>query len=238
MSYFRQVDNGAGGPCSRIVAIMDNSVWGIPVLSFVFAGAGAYLGSYLKKKGENLAIKEDFRELKSQTADLRKATKEIEVKIDNQVWSGQRQWELKRDALLATTSALRYAQNAFSNLYSAYDEGMRIKDDQYRKERRLEEIKQCSQALAAFNEKRFQATLVCSGKVTSALSRASSLMRLCMKDTAQEDFMKASSVIPRIGDAVDSAIDVMRNELGFMPRSNESWAAPSPGPQGPAIDKP
>jgi hypothetical protein len=46
---------------------------------------GSFIGSYSKKKGENLATKEDFRELKAQTAELRQATKEIESKIEDQV---------------------------------------------------------------------------------------------------------------------------------------------------------
>jgi hypothetical protein len=33
------------------------------VITFAVAGAGAYLGSYLKKKGENLATHEDIHEL-------------------------------------------------------------------------------------------------------------------------------------------------------------------------------
>ncbi len=61
---------------------------------------GAFLPAYFKKKGENLATKEDFSELKAQTAALAQTTKEIESKIDDQVWNRQRHWELKRDALL------------------------------------------------------------------------------------------------------------------------------------------
>jgi flagellar basal body-associated protein FliL len=65
------------------------------VLYGLFLAGGIYFESYFNMKGENLATKEDFKELKSQTAELRQATKEIEAKIDNQIWSGQRQWELK-----------------------------------------------------------------------------------------------------------------------------------------------
>ena len=37
-----------------VVATMDLS-WAITVVSFISGGVGAYLGSYLKRKGENLA---------------------------------------------------------------------------------------------------------------------------------------------------------------------------------------
>jgi hypothetical protein len=46
------------------------------LVTLICAAAGAYLGSYLKKKGENLATKEDI-------AELTRATKEIEAKISH-----------------------------------------------------------------------------------------------------------------------------------------------------------
>jgi hypothetical protein len=193
----------------------------------LFAG-GIYFKSYFTEKGKSLATKEDFRELKSQTAELRQATKEIEAKIDNQIWSGQRQWELKRDALLATVSALRQAHSAIQILYSAYDVDMKVKGEEW-KERIPEERKRSSEALAIFNEKRFEASLVCSKTVNSALETPASLMRVCIIRFAQGDSKKASDLAPRINDAVKLAIDFMRKELGFTPLSSESSAAPTPG---------
>lgn len=198
------------------------------VSSGVSAGAGAFIGSYLKKKGENLATKEDLADLVIQVEAVTAATKEIEAKIDNQVWSGQRQWELKRDALLATVSALRHAHNAVQILYSAYDVDMAVKGEQW-KERIPEERKRSSEALDVFNEKRFEASLVCSKIVNLALDKPAALMRRCLIYFAQGDFKKASELVPRIGDAVNLAIDFMRKELGFTPLSSESSEAPSLG---------
>jgi hypothetical protein len=73
---------------------------------------GLYLKSYFSKKGEYLATKEDFKDLKAQTAELRQTTKEIEAKIDDQVWDRQRQWEMKRDILLEATKRLTEATDA------------------------------------------------------------------------------------------------------------------------------
>ena len=199
----------------------------ILVLYGLLLAGGVYLKSYFTEKGKSLATKEDFKELKSQTAALRQATKEIEAKIDNQVWSGQRQWELKRDALLATVSALRHAHNAVEILYSAYDVDMRVKGEEW-KQRIPEERKRSSEALAVFDEKRFEASLVCSKIVNSALESPASLMRHCIINFAQGDFKKVSDLAPRIHDAVNLAIDFMRKELGFTPLSSESSVAPSP----------
>lgn len=70
------------------------------VVTAVIAGGGAYLGSYLKKKGENWATKEDVQELARQTRILTQAAKEIESKIADEYWNRQKRWELRRGSLL------------------------------------------------------------------------------------------------------------------------------------------
>jgi hypothetical protein len=66
----------------------------LPILvTAVVAGAGAYLGSYLKKKGENLATHEDVDKLVAQVAAVTETTKQIESKISHDVWERQRKWE-------------------------------------------------------------------------------------------------------------------------------------------------
>lgn len=47
---------------------------GIPVFSFITGGVGAFIGSYLKKKGENLAIHEDIKKLVDQVKATTEAT--------------------------------------------------------------------------------------------------------------------------------------------------------------------
>jgi len=60
-------------------------------LSLVGGWAGAYLGSYLKKKSENLATHEDIGMLVDQVRAVTQTTKEIEAKISSDVWNQQRQ---------------------------------------------------------------------------------------------------------------------------------------------------
>ncbi len=50
------------------------------VSSGLSAGAGAFIGSYLMKKGENLATHEDINKLVDQVKSVTQATKEIEAK--------------------------------------------------------------------------------------------------------------------------------------------------------------
>jgi hypothetical protein len=76
------------------------------VLAAIFGGGGAYLGSYLKKKGENLATHEDVQQLVRQVSAVTQATKEIEAKISTEVWQRQRAWEIKRDTLFEVVRQL------------------------------------------------------------------------------------------------------------------------------------
>src|SRR5258708_5441631 len=76
--------------------------WALALIPFLSAGGGAYFGSYLKKKGENLATHEDINRLVDQVSAVTKATKEIETKISNEVWERQTRWEVQKAAVLET----------------------------------------------------------------------------------------------------------------------------------------
>src|SRR5258708_24320707 len=71
----------------------------VTVMSFLSGGAGAFLGSYLKKKGENLATHEDIDKLVDQVSAVTTAAKQIEAKISSDIWDRQKQWGLKREIL-------------------------------------------------------------------------------------------------------------------------------------------
>ena len=65
----------------------------LPVLLFIAGFAGAFLSSYLKKKGENLATHEDLEKLVVQMEATTTATKAIEARISHGVWDQQQRWE-------------------------------------------------------------------------------------------------------------------------------------------------
>jgi hypothetical protein len=58
-----------------------------------------FIGSYAAKKGENLATKEDI-------AQLTKIAEGIKAKISDEVWDRQKQWEMKRDAIVDVIRAM------------------------------------------------------------------------------------------------------------------------------------
>jgi hypothetical protein len=72
-------------------AVIIGATWFVSLIASLIIGS--FLPSYFRKKAENLATKEDI-------AELTKTAKEIEAKIDEKMWDRQRQWEMKREALL------------------------------------------------------------------------------------------------------------------------------------------
>lgn len=98
---------GAGRHQSGIILSVSNrgnmtigTIETVALLALALIGSwlGGFFGTYFKKKGENLATKEDIEE-------LTRRTKEIEAKIDDQVWDRQRQWELTRDGAIRLMEA-------------------------------------------------------------------------------------------------------------------------------------
>jgi hypothetical protein len=85
-------------------------------LSFIVAGVGAYLGAYLKKKGENLATREDIKELKEQVAMVTRTTEEIKTEISDAAWNRQRLAEMKREVLFEAIKRLAENHDALKNL--------------------------------------------------------------------------------------------------------------------------
>jgi hypothetical protein len=71
------------------------------------AAVGAYLGSYLKKKGENLATHEDIDKLVKQVSAVTVATKQIEARINRASHVHERQLDI--------------LQRLYRHLYDAQD---------------------------------------------------------------------------------------------------------------------
>ena len=79
--------------------MQDTLHWVIWALGIFVTGLGGFLAGYLKKKGENLAKKEDLDDLVKEVHAVTTTTKQIEAKISNEMWDRQKRWELKRDVV-------------------------------------------------------------------------------------------------------------------------------------------
>jgi hypothetical protein len=140
------------------------------VSSSVSAGAGAFLGSYLKKKGENLATKEDFGDLVKQVQAVTTATKEIENKLSHEVWNRQKQWKLKREVLFELTKAMSSAVDALTTVYSFYETERKRSGPMppARQEKELSVTASFSDAATAFDNATILATILCGTDLQTA----------------------------------------------------------------------
>jgi hypothetical protein len=76
------------------------------------SGIGAYVGSYLKRKAENLATHEDIVKLVDQVSAVTTATKQIEARISDEVWQRQTTRNDKKEVYrqaLGLLGQMRYA---------------------------------------------------------------------------------------------------------------------------------
>lgn len=139
----------------------------VALLSTMGGWFGGFFGAYLKKKGENLATREDFRDLKEQTGELRRTTREIEAKIDDQIWNKQRRWELKRDVLFEASKRLANVDEALISLKTVYElmasTGERFEDG------KLERLLKWQAADKALSESRFFVGVVCEKQTVDAI---------------------------------------------------------------------
>lgn len=97
---------------------VDLSYLGIALTSLVFAGIGSYLGSYLKKKGENLATHEDLERIIEQVSIVTQTTRSIEARISNDVWSSQKRWEMKREVLFEAARRIAEIDDSLTDIVS------------------------------------------------------------------------------------------------------------------------
>ncbi|HLY61939.1 MAG TPA: hypothetical protein VKV95_14430 [Terriglobia bacterium] len=136
----------------------------------VVAGSwlGAYIGSYLKKKGENLAIHEDIDKLIKQMAAVTQTTKEIEAKISDEVWDRQKLWEMKRQVLFEAAKRITEADNALTGLHALYISEPKLDDPNWAKAI-SETHKRWIDAHAALDTTRMLVGIVCGKEVTMAI---------------------------------------------------------------------
>jgi hypothetical protein len=154
------------------------AVWAF--VTAVFSGIGAYVGSYLKQKGKNLATHEDIDNVLEQVSAVTKTTKEIEAKISSDVWDRQKRWELKREVLFEATRRLADVEDGLLSLNSVLQvEWAEKKEDEPGwAETKHERIMKWSKASAAFDETRLLVNMVCEVETIAAFEQFGALMNV------------------------------------------------------------
>ena len=101
----------------EIKTILESSFpwWGY-FFAFILAFFGSFLGTYTKRKAENLATKEDFDDLLLQVKKTTETTENIKANILKVSWVDQQRWQLKRELYLDLLAALYSEKEAIFKL--------------------------------------------------------------------------------------------------------------------------
>jgi hypothetical protein len=192
------------------------------IITAIVSGAGAYFGSYLKKKGENLATHEDIDKLLEQVSAVTKTTKEIESKISDAVWARQKQWEMKRDVIFDTIKKITRVEDTLSRMGTAYEMASKPKQTDSAEEIATNtEFK--AAAVTTYDESATEleqmiplVMLVCGAEVSRAVSKAVMASReigQTIMDGKPEAYEKSSDLTKHLVDLLLS----MREEMGISP---------------------
>jgi hypothetical protein len=92
---------------AEVVRLLPNYTWVLLLVQAailaVAAGAGAFLGEYLKSRGKNLATRADFESLQAQLRDQTELVETIKSEVSQRDWA-QREWtnirRIKLEALM------------------------------------------------------------------------------------------------------------------------------------------
>jgi hypothetical protein len=145
-------------------------MWGLSIIVALFIGG--FAKSYMSKKGENAALKEDI-------AELTRTTKRIEAEISGDVWDRQKRWELKRDLLLELTKKTAAVSDALTGLHSVYmtEKANEKKGQPPRMDRRIEVGAVWGKAADDYDQAALLVSVVCEAETRSVLNAFSLVCR-------------------------------------------------------------
>jgi len=176
------------------------------LLALVGAGIGAYVGSYLREKGKNLATREDIDAL------VRK-TEEIKAEITGDLWVKQKRWNAKWECYAELVVNLGELHTLISEAIGIQSRGPRPGQDAPAFDREVQE--KTARAEAAFAEARkfgSKARLAVGPEGRTALTRFGDKWNNLRGSSADQGTI--------VRDAWMEITDMARNDLYGEPREN------------------
>lgn len=187
------------------------------VTTFLSALLGSVFGAYFGKKGEIKALHSDLNKVIEQNEAITKANETIKNRLTNQTWDRQRQWEMKRDAILAVVPPLGRARDAL--MYLAGLVSTRSEDLPYEWQRDPNLLKlslELISRLEEFDERRLIASFLCSDELATALTDAGLALRSALSIVQKEKYFSMSDLFLPVREAVSSALLIARKEIGVQ----------------------
>jgi hypothetical protein len=166
---------------------------------------GAFLNSYFRTKGENLATHEDIGKLVDQVRAVTTTTKEIEAKISSDVWDRQKRWELRRDAVIDALQKMGAIEEALWKLRNVHVAASQDNDPTRFSEHRVKALESFNAARDQLDRSCLTVCLVCGENLRDELLVFSKYANNLAKDTHQgqpdaflvwhDDFVDRSNAI-------------------------------------------
>jgi hypothetical protein len=176
-----------------------------------------FLPSYLKKKGENLATKEDIKELANQTAIITRTTKEIEARISIGVWAQQQRWDVQKTALLESLKELATAETFLSRLVYTFSHTSEHHGDWA--EQRKEANEKYADAVNNFRRTLLSTEIVCGRAIGDQLQAIDSIFNQMLKGVREGYFDKVwKQDYPALFVAKRELGQTIRTQLEFDPQ--------------------
>jgi hypothetical protein len=197
--------------------------WGLTTAGGAFIGS--YLGSYMKKKGENKAIHEDIGKLVDQVKAVTEATKKIEATISDEVWNRQKRWEIKREVLFEVVRNVSRSYDVLKHLDLVLQTGIANSSSTspFLMQLKVEENAKWFEAVSALDQSGLFIDATCDKRIGAALfdyRKLAAIAGKIHKDDAQ--IFKSKNVdLMRLRNAL---LDAIRKDLGIdvTPQSIES----------------
>jgi hypothetical protein len=206
---------------------------------FLIVGAAlaAYFGAYFKRRGEDKAMNDGFKEVLRQARETTDATKRIEARITDEMWDRQKRWEMKRDFIFGAANSVGKMHGQIVELDSAYKTERRMNaTDREQSDLTARVGKQWTDAMIELGNVMTLSSVVCGDEMaiqfkdftTAIINHGEAIM------SKGEDFVpqRASDY----GKQVNTVYQAMKKELAkplATSQSNESSAAPTPAPPTP-----
>jgi len=184
---------------------------------------GGFAHSYMSKKGENAALKEDI-------AELTRTTKRIEAEISGDLWDRQKRWELKRDTAFETTKGMIKVANALGSL-SAVHTIEHNPDDLSWINARTAKMERFLAAMAEYDSAAFMIATICDESTISALDTFRDFSNDLANRITDDKGNVYTDSQKELWNKVRKARRALRTELGIdekpTPQSTESSAIPT-----------
>jgi len=206
-------------------------LWGLSIIVALFIGG--FAKSYMSKKGENAALKEDI-------AELTRTTKRIEAEISGDVWDQQKLWELKREVLFEVTKSSGELRDIFTQFLSICEiNHLNRPITLERRQVKIDSGNEFLKAQASFDNATMLVGVVCERDVYLAALRLGKVTRDIFLKSQPEDAVPDDGSVLEFTKRYLPFHDEVRKELGVAPfkvksQPTESSAVPNLAGKGPA----